>query len=281
MKTPEWRKQDRLLKEIHGRHGQEPQPAQGQGEESSTPSRDAVHVAVDNLALAAGWTNDGNVDEKKLVETELQGYLRIYEPEATARGYYVLMLSETLRNIRLLNSEGNVEKTFKLKPEFSTQASIGAYSLFKNVRGNLYVDLATMSYPVNVPQRPRGINIEEIVADPVGLTDAIRSHGPQIQILYNVPNGQQLVYLAILGGTGRLEDYGTDSDINDSIHERNLAVCASIVKEFDGYIKGYQDRVKATKNEDELRALGPPRTPYEFPPRRAPPTIRPTTSSRL
>jgi hypothetical protein len=261
VKTAEWRKQDKLLKEIHARTPGGEKPT----EENTTPSRDSGLYATDNLALAAGWTGDGQVDEKKLVKTMLGGYLRIYEPTAVARGYYVLMLSHTLRNIRLINSEGNVEKTFALKPDVSTAALFGAYAIFENVSGTLYVDLATMKYQVSVPTQPQGIAIDQIVTDPDGLTDALKSHGRQVQILYYEPSGQELVWLAVVGGTGRLEEYGTDSDVNDSIHERNLAVCQNIAKSYNGYIKGYQDRVKKTKNEDELRAMGPPMTPYEMP----------------
>src|SRR5579871_6096058 len=260
-KTAEWRKQDQLLKEIHARTPGGEKPT----EENTTPSRDSGLYATDNLALAAGWTDDGRVDESKLVKTILEGYLRIYEPTAVARGYYVLMLSHTLRNIRLINSEGNVEKTFALKPDVSTAAMFGAYAIFENVSGNLFVDLATMTYQVSVPTQPQGIAIDQIVTDPVGLTDALKSHGRQVQILYYEPSGQELVWLAVVGGTGRLEDYGTDSDVNDSIHERNLAVCKNIAASYDGYIKGYQDRVKQTENEDQLRAMGPPMTPYEMP----------------
>lgn len=264
-KTDEWRQQDRLLKEVHARTVGGATPTQEETAEGSGPSRDSGLYSADNLALAAGWTDDLKVDEEALVKTVLQGYLRDYQPTAIARGYYVLMLSPRLRTIRLMNSEGNVEKEFALKDQFSTAALFGAYTFFEDVTGTLFVDLATMQYQVSVPQRPNGISIDEIVTDTTGLDDAMRSHRPQVQILFYEPTAGQLVSLAMVGGTGRLEDYGTDSDVNDSIHERNLGVCGNIAKAYNGYLDDYQNKVKKTKTEDELRSLGPPQTPYEMP----------------
>jgi hypothetical protein len=71
--------------------------------------------------------------------------------------------------------------------------------------------------------------------------------------------------VARTGGAGRLEDYGTDKDVNDSVHQRNLAVCGNIRFIYDAYLDDYIERVKKTKNEDELRRMGPPRTPFEMP----------------
>src|SRR5678809_1078773 len=85
----------------------------------------------------------------------------------------------------------------------------------------------------------------------------------QVQILYYTPTGAQLGGLAIIGGTGMLENYGTDKAVNDDIHERNIAVCQSIKRGYEAYADGYIKKVKATHNEDQLRKLGPPRSPYQ------------------
>ena len=148
VKTPEWRKQARILNHIHARTWGGVQPT----EENPHPSRDSGLYSTDNLLLAAGWTSDQEINEKELVKNVLQGYLRDYQPEAIARGNYVLMVSPTLRTIRVINFMGNVEKKFKLRDDVSPHGLYGAYAVFKNVSGTMFVDMATMQYPVSVPQ---------------------------------------------------------------------------------------------------------------------------------
>ena len=80
------------------------------------------------------------------------------------------------------------------------------------------------------------------VNDPDGLYNSMRSHGREFQILIFEPTAGQLAWLAIRGGTGRLEDYGTDSDINHDIHERNLAVCKNVSAVYNLYSRATKRR---------------------------------------
>jgi hypothetical protein len=262
--TPEWREQNKLLKESYARTGEETS-LEGRGKETTGKTPQSSRYCADNLALAAGWTDDGDLNQKKLVSTVLKGFLRDYHPTAIARKYHVLMLGPATKTLVLVNADGTVEKEFKLAPGLDTVGLIGAYAVFENVGGTLFVDMATMSTIVSVPSMPDGIDVEQIVTDPPALHTALAKHAGEVQILYYTPTGAQLGGLAVIGGTGMLENYGTDSAVNDDIHERNIAVCKSIKRGYEAYAEGYIKKVKATHNEDELRKLGPPRSPYQMP----------------
>jgi hypothetical protein len=253
-----------LLKQLHQRTGAK-ETLEGRGEETSGTTLRSANYCADNLAIAAGWANDHEIDAKKLVATTLHGFLRDYHPTALARGYHVLILTSETRSLVLTSSSGTVEKRFDLADGVTTRGLIGAYAMFEDVDGTTFVDMATMTSVVSVPGMGDDAELDKIVADPQGLIDALDKHTGEVQILYYAPTAGQLAALALLGGTGRLEDYGSDADVNHSIHQRNLAVCHNIKVAYDAYVRGYVDKVKATKNEDELRKLGPPRTPYEMP----------------
>jgi hypothetical protein len=262
--SEEWRKQHKLLKQIHERTGATTS-LEGQGEATSGESRQSRQCCADNLAIAAGWNQDRQLDQKALVSKVLRGFLRDYHPTALARGYHVLMLFPGTRTLEVMSSAGEVEKRFQLADGMETTALIGAYGVFENVGGTLFVDLTAMSTIVAVPQMPDGIDVEQIVSDPQGLHEALQKHAGEVEILYYAPTGAQLALFALLGGTGRLEDYGTDEAVNRSIHERNLAVCHGIKIAYDAYTNHYIHTIEKMTSEDELRKLGPPRTPYEMP----------------
>jgi hypothetical protein len=262
--TEEQREQQELLQKIHGRTG-ETTSLQGRGGETTGESPHSLRYAADNLSLAAGWTREGDLNRKELVSKVLQGFLRDYHPTAIARGYHVLMLTPSTRQIQIMSADGTVEKEFKIKDGLTTKGLLGAYAVFENVSGTLFVDMATMSFIVSVPEDPDGINVEELVSDSQGMRAALDKHAGQVEILYYAPTGGQLGGLGLIGGTGVLENYGTDKAVNDSIHERNLAVCRSIKVAYKAYADGYIEKVKKTQKEDDLRALGPPRTPYQMP----------------
>ena len=262
--SKEWRTQNELLARIYKRTSTSA-TLEGRGQETSGKTRRSFWYCADNLALAAGWTNDQEFNQEDLVATVLRGFLRDYHPTALARGYYVMMLSPATRVLLVINSEGKVEGQFELAEGLKTEGLLGAYAMFEDVNGNAFVDMASMSTIVSVPGHEDGVEIDLIVTDPQGLHEILDKHAGKVQILYYAPSAGQLVQLGLLGGTGRLEDYGQDQAVNQSIHKRNLAVCNSIRVAYDAYLNQYVRDVEKTTSEDELRKLGPPRTPYEMP----------------
>jgi len=254
-----------LLKKVYRRPGAT-SALDGRGEETSGETRRSNYYAIDNLALAAGWTSDySDLNAKILAETVLHGFLRDYHPTAISRGYHVLLLQPTARTLVLVSSAGQVEKKFALADGVQTRGLFGAYALFENIEGNTFVDLTTMSAIIALPGNNDGLEIDQIVDDGPGLVQALNKHAGEVEIVYYAPTARQLALLGLLGGTGRLEDYGHDGDVNRSVHGRNLAVCHSIKLAYDGYVQQYVQKVQKTASEDELRKLGPPRPPYEMP----------------
>jgi hypothetical protein len=265
--TEEERSGRRLLKQVYSRTGVKTS-LKGRGEETSGETKHSACYCVDNLALAAGWTTDYSaVNLKQLVSTVLRSFLHDYHPTALARGYHVLILEPGARLLFFVNSDGHIEKKFAMADGVELKGLVGAYAMFENISGLRFVDMASMSTVVEVSSANEEIqsDIDKIVADSQGLIETINQHNGEVQILYYAPTAQQLGSIALLGGTGRLEDYGYDSDVNDSIHQRNLAVCHSIKEAYEGYVALYIEKVKKTTSEDELRKLGPPRSPYEMP----------------
>ncbi len=180
--------------------------------------------------------------------------------------YHVLVLTPAERQLAIFNSKGEFEDIFPLLPDADTRGLLGAYAAFEEVSGTTFVDMATLKGIVAVPGSDGVFEIDRIVEDSETFVLQLNKHGSEVQILYYTPTAAQLGALALLGGTGRLEDYSTSDDLNKSIHERNLAVCNTLQIAYEGYILNYIERVKATTKEDELRSLGPPRSPFEMPP---------------
>lgn len=238
----------------------------GQGQETAGPSRRSQRFCADNLALAAGWRNNfKEVDLPRLSKDVLKGYLEDYHPSALGRGYFVLALIPSERNLVFINSEGEVEGQFAVREDANLRALIGAYALFENVKGTLFVDMASMSHHIGLQDQQGIFDIEAIVEVPDMLRSRIDEHGNEMRVIYYTPTAKQLAFFALEGGTGRLEDYSTNEDRNESIHDRNLAVCETVQTAYRSYIHGYIERVKATANEDALRKLGPPKSPCEMP----------------
>jgi hypothetical protein len=262
--TADQRAQRKLLTAIHGRAGQTA-TLEGRGDETAGATLRSAYYAIDNLVLAAGWTSDNQVNYKELAATVLHGFLHDYHPTALARGYHVLVLTPQTRVLLLVGSDGTVEKHFELAEGVTTKGLLGAYAMFENRAGTTFVDMTTKSTVVAVPGHENGVDVEQIVSDPEGLLKAMDKHAHEVEILYYCPTPGQLITLALLGGTGRLEDYVTDADVNRSIHQRNLAVCHSLQVAYDAYVRSYIEKVQKTANESELRKLGPPKTPFEMP----------------
>lgn len=265
--TDEERRERRALKNTYLRNGQS-RVQEGRGEDTRGLTSASHWYAVDNIALAAGWTADGSrVNHKRLVAEVLQSWLEDYHPTALARGYFVLVVEPETKKLFFMNDAGAMEDTFTLTADLL--GLVGAYSIFEDVDKSMFVDMSTYSTSVSrVPvdqDAPHVIEIVEIVAERERFVAKWNSHSGQVPILYYTPTASTLGTLALYGGTGRLEDYGHDDAVNQSVHQRNLAVCRNITRAYQGYLSGYIDRVKATKDENELRSLGPPRSPYEMP----------------
>lgn len=265
--TESERQERAVSKQIYARTNTETR-LEGRGEETAVPTRASAWYCADNMALAAGFAPSGDaVDLKGLVGKVLHGYLKDYQPTAIARGYYVLLLEPQTRRLTVMSGQGAAEGTFSLADGVELKGLLGAYAMFEDVAGGIFVDIASLSTTIGVPSDPGdgGVALEQLVADPEALLAVANKHPSQVQILYYTPTAEQLAALALLGGTGRLEDYGHDEGLNASIHQRNLAVCRTLHAAYDAYLAHYIDKVKQTENEDALRKLGPPRSPYEMP----------------
>lgn len=263
--SPEERKQRGLLRKVYERKA-EPTTFAGRGDETSGDSRRSGRYCHDNLALAAGWTAKfKDLNLKALSGTVMRGFLKDYHPKALARGYCVLVLTPTTRVLVVMSSQGQEEGRFEVLEEVTTRGLLGAYAVFEQVSRTTFVDMATMRQVVEVPGNDDMVSIEAITSDPQRVQALLDRHASEVKILYYAPTAQQLGYLGLMGGTGRLEDYGHDQEVNRSIHERNLAVCQSIKTCYDAYLSQYIEKVEKTTDEDALRKLGPPRAPYEMP----------------
>src|SRR3569623_970173 len=173
-----------LLKQIYRRHGAT-SALDGRGEETTGDTRRSHHYAVDNLALAAGWTSDyADLNAKILAQTVLHGFLRDYHPTAIARGYHVLLLQPTARTLVLLSAAGAVEKKFALADGVETRGLFGAYALFENIGGNTFVDLTTMSAIIALPGNNDGLEIDQIVDDGPGLVQALNKPAGEVEVVY-------------------------------------------------------------------------------------------------
>lgn len=75
---------------------------------------------------------------------------------------------------------------------------------------------------------------------------------------------RDLTVLALKGATGKLENYAGDEVLDETIHARNVAVVKHVGWVWRGYIDAYVRDVRLCRTEDELHALGPPRSIYEF-----------------
>jgi hypothetical protein len=273
--TQSQKQERKLLQKVYTRT--KSQTAKGRGEEtavgkSSGYTRLQSTVAVDNLALAAGWTDD-SVDIAELVGTVLPDFIACRDGAPANRGFYVWVVEAYAKSprISLYNSSGLAEVSFHLAKK--VYGPFGAYSTFQDCGGQLFVDMMTKSYTVTEKGNEGSvILIYDLVSggDRQKLVDAANGHPGQKPILYFLPTLPQLAWLGLHGGSGRLEDYGNEESVNERIHERNKLVCQRMSYLYNGYIggnkTGYIGRVKKTKNEKELRALGPPWAPYVMPP---------------
>lgn len=221
---------------------------------------------ADNLALAAGWDRDGELAIDRLITDVLPGWLDCYFPTARARGYHVVVFSPD-RPMRLFASDGRAEGTFSIARPVTGR--LGAYAVFEQVDANMFVDMANRHTGLRVGGgEEAGIRYPDLVeaSDRPRILEALDRHATDLEVVLFVPSGGMLTWLAARGGgTGRLEDYPDDDEVRSGVHDRNLAVCRTTAAAYHRYLDGYCERVRATETEEQLRALGPPRSPVSFP----------------
>lgn len=271
--TPTQKRERRLLQRVYTRTST--RKVKGRGTETDTRgssgyTRLSPTCAIDDLALIAGWTNN-DIDIANLTSSVLADFFEGRDGAPANRKYYVWLIEATgeTPRVSVYNSSGQMEVSFKLTQSFSSGA-FGAYTQYENRGGQLFVDMMTKSYSLSVKgKESEFVPLQELVsgADQQKLADAWNAHADraEVPVVYFLPTLGQLAWIGMHGGSGRLQDYGTNQEINDRIHARNLKVCRRISFLYNGYIAGYIARVKQTRSEKELRKLGPPWAPYMMP----------------
>lgn len=250
----------------------DPDSGEFTGDDKQVLPRRFACVARDNLSLAAGDVSKSPSNFFKV----LSEWLADYFPVAHERGYIVYVLREN----ELLTCDSKGKELGKCRVIAELEGRLfGAYSTFAEKTGPIFVDMVNQKYGITEKGKTEAIGLEEIVDDPDLMVKIHEDNLSKVKILYCLPTSRELTALAVLGGTGELEDYGQDQAQNDRIHKRNLAVINTIQESYFAYISGYvrmvqgkdefEDKKKnkrKVENENDLRELGPPREPYVFPP---------------
>jgi hypothetical protein len=246
-----------------------------------------LHVCADTLFLCAGWTDDGlsTVDLDRLLTGILPEWLDDHCPVVKERGYYTILLDDRLGKLNVRTAQGASKGgPFDLRGEVQLLAPFGAYGLFaaggEEPGGgwSIFLDIASRSFTIGDANAPgRSFSLREIV-DPGqrGRWDeVVGGFGAHLPVVLSTPTGKDLYAIALAGGSGLLEEYGASSALNTRVHGRNIRVCKKARQAYEHYREGYLRAVRKCESESELRALGPPLSPYEFP---APPGA---TSDRI
>lgn len=232
------------------------------GEDTKIKTRKSKCRTIDNLALAAGWSGDNEGVNLSRFLPVLSQWLADYFPVAIERGYIVHILAGA--DLNTYDSKG--KDLGKCKVNKEVQGLMGAYTAFAEETGPVFVDMVNRKYPTPVKGHETSVlGLDEIVDDPTVIQAINQNHPSKVEILYLLPTKSHLYWLSLYGGTGSLEDYGRDGAVNKTIHERNLAVVKTVYLTHHWYLKDYIELVKKTKDENGLRALGPPCQPYIFP----------------
>jgi len=257
-----YRREPDTREEVGGRQrALDPDSGEYTGEDTKIKTRKSQCYTIDNLALAAGWSAKYEGVNLSRFFTVLSQWLADYYPVATERGYYVHVLVG--EDLTTYDSKGKSLGKSRVNKEL--RGLLGSYAVFAEESGPLFVDMVNRKYNMPVKGYETSIAIDEVVDEPEVIKDIYQKNPSKVEILYRMPAKDQLYWLAVLGGTGSLEDYGMDSAINKTVHERNLAVVRTVVLTYNGYIESYIKKVKETKDENGLRKLGPPYQAYTFP----------------
>jgi hypothetical protein len=225
--------------------------------------------ATDNLALTAGWKNDNfdSFDGKELIRNIIPSWIADYYPEVAAKGYHLGVIHAFRSEIVFYTKQGEIEERFDFTKEFKLTAGIGIYAAFEINKDSYFLDMASQSFSISTGKQGE-FSISDIIwpSQKSKYITMANNHKNEVELAFYLPTSDHLAAIAILGGTGRLEDYGTNGTVRKSIHKRNLAVLKNIKLVYNYYIDNvYIPQVRKTLSEDELRALGPPRTYYQMP----------------
>jgi hypothetical protein len=239
------------------------------GQESKVETRRSYCLAVDNLALAAGLDRQNDVKTTQLLRL-LKTWLEDYHPTTVAqgRGYIVLVYrrrKEPPHQITIYDS--NHESLGSVSIKKTLIGPIGAYSIFEWQEGGLFIDMTQGRYsPHEKGRESEDVYIEDILTEESLKFNKIRNMNPnKLLIFYCLGDMDQRLFAVFNGGTGTLEPYGLDKDINDHIHDRNLRTIKNVVRLYNAAIKGYVGKVRKAKSEDDIRKEGPPPSVYQFP----------------
>jgi len=192
------------------------------------------------------------------------GFLDTYYPSVAAQEFYLVVLEEDARRFRVWNSAGARELDLELDPSKDINGLFGLYAVFQNEDGPYFMDLASRTSSVGIVNRATDLSLEGLLLDPAPYVDYYNRNSAKFELVCLAPTSGVLDTIALQGGTGRLEDYGSNESLNVKIHSRNVAVCKNMRDAYESYVRGYIKRVQATSNEGELRALGPPLAFHEM-----------------
>ncbi|MFT3926574.1 MAG: carboxypeptidase-like regulatory domain-containing protein [Myxococcales bacterium] len=249
--------------------------------------RAAGNALSDNLVIMAGFTADG----QRQLPTFVDEWLGDHYPQVVASGYvlHLLIVKDGKQYFRS-HARGEPVSEFALSAHIREHYGLHGPVISKELT---YRDLGGGCVPLFVAGKeelPEGQ--EDTTPGRRMLTTVIDSSDQarfkdyletslergHVQLIYNVPSLSTVVRLAMMGGTGLLEDYPRDKDIRDRVHKRNLKVASQCKGAYDGYINSYVRRVQSINADPklataaglphpelQLRKLGPPESGWEFP----------------
>lgn len=261
--TDEEQREFQNHRQIYGRiAGQTSGSIEGRGGEPVRPRR-SLFYTNDNIALTAGWNSNGDaINISKFLDT-LDEWLGDYYPIIKQRGYKLTVLEE--RTVKLYDDRKNPKGTYTINNDL--RGALGAYSAFQH-RDGLFLDMTNHSSIIQIIGfEDESLNLTQLMneSDAQSYESEFDSMGNKFDILYRMPTSAQQVHLCLTGGMGKFEDYTSDESRNRKIHRRNLAVANTISIGYPAVLRNYIRSVEAATSEDEIRALGPPPEPYQFP----------------
>ena len=236
---------------------------ESRGGEDEVQPRRALYYTTDNLALVAGWNSTKqSVDINKLLDI-LDEWLHDYYPIVTRRGYMVNII--LFDDIRLYDDNKNLKGSFI--PQNEIIGAFGAYSSFQHQEG-YFLDMTNHYGGLLIQDHEEeSYEIAQLMSESEAqlYNSLVSSMGNKIEIVYRTPDARWLYALCLTGGMGQFENYTSTSGINNRIHQRNMAVARTIHDGYPAILEDYNRRVEACTSSDEIRRLGPPPEPYQFP----------------
>lgn len=268
-------------------------PPKSETEEES----EETFYAHDNLALVAGDRAEGF--DRKTLYNVIDEWVNDDYPVVAERGFILMVLDH--QQLHCFDAGGQKANSFELEGDIGERlrGSLGAYAAHATPGDPVFRDMKTKSSIVTLEgyEDEGHIPLETLLPedDHSDLKDYLDS-GEHVHILYHAPaNAEQLKKVALQGGAGVLETYGS----GDGTHERNKATLRYVADVYRGYLEGYIEEVEAVGGSElaelsklvsdpnltdaeraearaklrskvkeevaELKQLGPPRRIYDFP----------------